>query len=150
MLLMEKPARFRWAVTEPYEKLEVTDGETIWRYEPDLEQVTIQAFDEDVDRTPVMLLNGDAAMISEAYDVSSTDMGGDLVRFILIPRNPDRLFERLSVTFKGPVLEEMQFEDSLGQQTSMTFSEVQRNVPLDADQFTFTPPADIDVIDSRE
>jgi outer membrane lipoprotein carrier protein len=150
LLLMEKPARFRWAVTEPYEQLEVTDGETYWRYEPDLEQVTIQTFDDDVDRTPVMLLNGDAATISAAYDVSSTDMGGDLVRFILIPHNPDRLFERLSVTFKGPVLEEMQFEDSLGQQTSMTFRAVQRNVPLDPDQFTFTPPADIDVIDSRE
>jgi outer membrane lipoprotein carrier protein len=150
LLLMEKPARFRWAVTQPYEELMVTDGETIWRYEPDLEQVTIQPFDDDVDRTPVMLLNGDAAMIAEAYDVSSTNMGGDLVRFILTPRNPDRLFESLSLTFNGPVLEEMQFEDSLGQQTSLSFHEVQRNVPLDASQFSFSPPAGIDVIDNRE
>jgi outer membrane lipoprotein carrier protein len=150
LLLMEKPARFRWAVTQPYEELMVTDGETIWRYEPDLGQVTIQPFDDDIDRTPVMLLNGDAVVIAEAYDVSSTNMGGDLVRFILTPRNPDRLFESLSLTFKGPVLEEMQFEDSLGQQTSLSFHEVQRNVPLDASQFTFTPPAGIDVIDNRE
>jgi outer membrane lipoprotein carrier protein len=150
LLLMEKPARFRWAVMQPYEELMVTDGETIWRYEPDLEQVTIQPFDDDVDRTPVMLLNGDAAMIAEAYDVSSTNMGGDLVRFILTPRNPDRLFESLSLTFNGPVLEEMQFEDSLGQQTSLSFHEVQRNVPLDASQFSFSPPPGIDVIDNRE
>jgi len=149
-LLMEKPARFRWEVTQPYERLEVTDGKTVWLYEPDLEQVTIQPFDDQVDRTPVMLLNGDAAAIMEAYDVSSTNMGGDLVRFILIPRNPDRLFERLSVTFNGTVIEEMQFEDSLGQQTSMTFHDVARNVPLDAGQFTFTPPAGIDVIDNRD
>ena len=150
MLLMEKPARFRWSVTEPYEELEITDGETYWRYEPDLEQVTIQSFDDNVDRTPIMLLNGDADTISAAYDVSSTNLGGGLVRFVLIPSNPDRLFERLSVTFNGPVIEEMQFEDSLGQQTSMTFHDVQRNIPIDADQFSFTPPADIDVIDSRE
>lgn len=150
LLLMEKPAKFRWEVMQPYEELMVTDGTTIWRYEPDLEQVTIQPFDDDVDRTPVMLLNGDAAAIADAYDVSSTNMGGDVVRFILIPRNPDRLFERLSVTFKGPVLDEMQFEDSLGQQTSMTFREVNRNVPLEPAMFTFTPPAGIDVIDNRE
>ena len=47
-------------------------------------------------------------------------------------------------------MEEMQFEDSLGQQTSMTFRNVARNVPLDPGQFTFEPPADIDVIDNRE
>lgn len=150
LLLMEKPAKFRWEVMQPYEELMVTDGATIWRYEPDLEQVTIQPFDDDVDRTPVMLLNGDADAIGEAYDVSSTNMGGDVVRFILTPRNPDRLFERLSVTFKGLVLDEMQFEDSLGQQTSMTFRDVSRNVPLEPAMFTFTPPAGIDVIDNRE
>lgn len=150
LLLMQKPSNFHWAITQPYEELMVTDGQTIWRYEPDLEQVTIQPFDKDLDRTPVMLLNGDADSITEAYEVSSTSLGAELSRFILIPRNPDRLFERLSLTFNGPVLEEMQFEDSLGQQTSLTFREVQRNVPLDPGLFSFTSPAGVDIIDNRE
>jgi outer membrane lipoprotein carrier protein len=150
LLLMEKPAKFRWEVRQPYEELTITDGETLWLYQPDLEQLTIQPFDDDADRVPIMLLNGDAEAITAAYEVSSTDMGGELVRFILVPRNPDRLFERLSVTFKGLVLDEMQFEDSLGQQTSMTFREVNRNVPLDPGQFSFTPPPGIDVVDNRE
>jgi outer membrane lipoprotein carrier protein len=151
LLLMEKPSRFHWAITQPYEQLTVTDGETLWHYEPDLGQVTIQPFDDQqADRRPVMLLNGDADTIRESYDVSSTNMGGDLVRFILIPRNADRLFERLSLTFKGADLEEMQFEDSLGQQTSLSFHEVNRNVPLDASNFSFTPPDGIDVIDNRD
>lgn len=150
LLLMEKPAKFRWEVLDPYEELTVTDGETLWLYQPDLDQVTIQPFDDDADRVPIMLLNGDAAAITEAYDVSSTNMGGDLVRFTLIPRRADRLFERLSVTFNGLVLDEMQFEDSLGQQTSMGFSEVNRNVPLEPAMFSFTPPAGIEVVDNRE
>jgi outer membrane lipoprotein carrier protein len=151
LLLMEKPSHFHWAITEPYEQLTVTDGATLWHYEPDLDQVTIDTFDDnEVDRVPAMLLNGDADTIRAAYDVSSTNMGGELVRFVLIPRNPDRLFERLSVTFRGAVLEEMQFEDSLGQQTSLGFHEVSRNVPLDASNFSFTPPDGIDVIDNRD
>ncbi len=151
LLLMEKPSSFHWEITQPFEELTVTDGETLWHYEPDLEQVTIQSFnDDEVDRVPVALLNGDAETIREAYEVSSTNMGGDLVRFVLLPQKADRLFERLSLTFRGPVLEEMQFEDSLGQQTSLSFHEVQRNIPLDADNFSFTPPAGIDVIDTRE
>ena len=149
LLLMQKPTSFHWAITQPYEELMVTDGQTIWRYEPDLEQVTIQPFDNDLERTPVMLLNGNAESITAAYDVSSTGLGEGLSRFILIPRNPDRLFERLSLTFDGPALQEMQFEDSLGQQTSLTFREVQRNVPLDPAQFSFRSPAGVDIFDNR-
>jgi outer membrane lipoprotein carrier protein len=149
LLLMQKPASFYWGITEPYEDLLVTDGDIIWHYEPDLGQVTIQPFDDDVNRTPVMLLNGDAASIAEAYEVSVASVGDtQLQRFILIPRKPGSLFERLSLSFNGPVLEEMQFEDSLGQQTSLSFRDVQRNLPLDDTRFTFTPPAGVDIIDN--
>ncbi len=54
----------------------------------------------------------------------------------------------MSVTFNGAVLEEMQFEDSLGQQTSLTFHDVQRNQTLDATTFQYIPPAGVDIIDS--
>jgi outer membrane lipoprotein carrier protein len=148
-LLMQKPANFSWRITAPYEELTVTDGTTIWRYEPDLEQVTVQDFDDELDRTPVMLLNGDAASIGAAYEVSATRVEGDILRFILTPRRPSSLFERMSLTFEGPVLREMQFEDSLGQQTSLGFSTVERNLGLSAGTFTFTPPEGVELIDNR-
>jgi outer membrane lipoprotein carrier protein len=149
-LLMRKPASFSWQIIEPYEELMVTNGELIWRYEPDLEQVTIQPFDSELDRTPVMLLNGTPEAIDEAYAVSATEMGsGDIWRFILLPRKPSSLFERMSLTFAGEVLQEMQFEDSLGQQTSLSFRNVKRNQALDGAQFEFTPPAGVEIIDNR-
>lgn len=149
LLSMQKPASFRWAITDPYEELMVTDGELIWRYEPDLEQVTIQPFDNDVERTPVMLLNGDAGSIAASYAVTAVSIpDSNRNRFILVPRKPGSLFERLSLTFDGPVLEEMQFEDSLGQMTSLTFSDVVRNRSIDAAEFSFTPPAGADIIDN--
>ena len=148
-LLMRKPASFSWHVTEPWEELMVTNGELIWRYEPDLEQVTIQNFDTGLDRTPVMLLNGTAETIAEAYEVSGIDMGDGLVwRFILLPRKTTSLFERLSLTFAGDVLQEMQFEDSLGQQTSLSFTSVERNTGISDDSFRFVPPAEVEIIDN--
>lgn len=148
-LLMQKPANFRWEVTEPYSELMVTDGNTVWRYEPDLEQVTIQQFDTELDRTPIMLLNGSADDIRSNYAVSAATMAdGVRQRFILQPRQPDSLFERMSLTFNGPVLEEMQFEDSLGQQTSLGFKAVERNEDIDTGAFSYEPPAGVDVIDS--
>ncbi|MES2606819.1 MAG: outer membrane lipoprotein chaperone LolA [Pseudomonadota bacterium] len=150
-LVMQKPASFRWEITEPYSELTVADGKTIWHYEPDLEQVTIQVFDTELDRTPVMLLNGTTESIGNSYAVSATTMDdGTHQRFILVPKQPDSLFERMSLTFNGPVLEEMQFEDSLGQQTSLSFKDVQRNQSLDAALFQYTPPTGVDVIDSTQ
>jgi outer membrane lipoprotein carrier protein len=148
-LVMQKPQSFYWATTAPYEELMVTDGNVIWRYEPDLDQVTLQSFDSDINRTPVMLLNGDAHTIGEAYTVSATTMTDQVhTRFILLPKNPGSLFDRLSLTFNGVVLEEMQFEDSLGQQTSLTFSQALRNQMVDSSKFQFVVPAGVDVIDN--
>ena len=148
-LQMEKPANFRWEVTAPYSELMVTDGSTVWRYEPDLEQVTIQHFDTELDRTPIMLLNGSADAIRNNYAVSAATMAdGVRQRFILQPRQPDSLFERMSLTFNGAVLEEMQFEDSLGQQTSLGFQAVQRNQDIEPGIFNYEPPAGVEIIDS--
>jgi outer membrane lipoprotein carrier protein len=150
-LVMRKPSSFYWELTEPYNELMVTDGDRIWRYEPDLEQVTIQPFDAELDRTPIMLLNGDAAEIAATYEVSmGAQAAANVSRFILVPRSPSRLFERLAVTFRGAELIEMQFEDSLGQQTSLSFDNIVRNQPLSAEQFSFTPPAGVEIIDTTE
>jgi len=148
-LIMQKPASFSWRITDPYEEVTVTDGITIWRYEPDLEQVTVQDFDSELDRTPVMLLNGNANSISDAYNVSATRVDANVLRFILNPRRPSSLFESMSLTFEGPVLREMQFEDSLGQRTSLGFSQVERNQSVPANIFTFTPPDGVELIDNR-
>lgn len=148
-LLMQKPANFRWEIVEPYNELTVTDGKLIWHYEPDLEQVTIQAFDAEPDRVPVMLLNGTAESIGESYAVSaSTMIDGVHTRFTLQPKKPDSLFESMNLTFNGPNLEEMQWEDSRGQRTSVTFGGIQRNEDIDAAQFHYTPQEGVEVIDS--
>lgn len=151
-LVMQKPGSFYWELISPYSELTVTDGELMWRYEPDLEQVTIQHFDtEEMDRTPIALLNGSAEEIAETYEVTMGVMEDiDISRFILIPRSPGRLFERLAVTFRNAELIEMQFEDSLGQQTSLSFGNIVRNQPLAADQFRFTPPEGVEIIDTTE
>lgn len=148
-LLMRKPSAFRWEVREPYEELTVTDGSLLWRYEPDLEQVTIKRFNDALDRTPVMLLNADAATIAETYEVSATFAEDGLgANFVLLPRQPDSLFERLSLSFTGAELTGMHFEDSLGQLTSLSFTALVRNQPLATTLFEFTPPPDVEVIDS--
>ncbi|MEO8223442.1 MAG: outer membrane lipoprotein chaperone LolA, partial [Gammaproteobacteria bacterium] len=39
---MQKPGRFRWNYLKPFERVIVADGEKVWLYEADLDQVTIR------------------------------------------------------------------------------------------------------------
>jgi len=150
-LKLSKPDHFSWQILSPYEELMTTNGEYIWRYEPDLEQVTIETFSNDLSRTPVLLLNGDAQAIADSYTISASDMGdGMRQRFILHPKAPDSLFERLSLTFAGTTLEEMQFEDSLGQKTSLSFSDMTMNAAIDEAAFIFSIPDGVEVMDNTD
>ncbi len=148
-LVLEKPDHFSWEILSPYQELLLTDGERIWRFEQDLEQVSIDPFSNDISRTPVLLLNGDARAIAESYTVSSiSDLVSANTRFILKPKAPDSLFERLSLSFSGETLTEMQFEDSLGQKTSLTFNTMRVNESIDPAVFIFQVPEGVEVLDN--
>jgi len=149
-LVMQKPDHFYWEITSPYAELMLTNGQRIWRYEPDLEQVTVDYFDDDVSRTPVLLLNGNADDIASNYTISSSGMDDGTSRFLLFPKSTDSLFERLSLTFAGTALQEMQFEDSLGQKTSLTFIGLEANQDIDPETFVFDMDQAMNEFDALE
>ena len=41
-MALERPGRFRWQTKEPMEQLVVADGQKMWVYDVDLEQVTVK------------------------------------------------------------------------------------------------------------
>jgi len=128
----------------------ISDGESLWYYEPDLEQVSIQDFPEDVENNPILLLNDDLQAISEAYDVSMGYVDEDIKQFVLLPLTASSSYERFSMTFSGSDLLQMQFESSVGQLTSFSFTNITNNAVIDPSVFNFAIPADIEIIDSRQ
>ena len=56
----------------------------------------------------------------------------------------------IRIGFAGDELQKMILFDALGQTTQIEFGQVKRNLELDRELFQFSPPADVDVIDSRE
>lgn len=136
-----RPGKLRWEIAEPYPQLIVVDGEKIWRYEEDLEQVIVSPYSDSLEETPAMLLSGDVSKLADNYQISQ--QGDD---FILEPKAADSLFLRMRVSFDDDVLAELAIEDSLGQQTIMTMSNAQANPELAAELFEFTPPEGVDVL----
>ncbi len=145
-LALKRPGLFRWHTDAPAEQVLVSNGEKVWLYDPDLNQVTIQVLDKRLTHTPALLLSGDVSKISENFEVSFKE-GGSVVDFILKPKAKDSLFDNLRLSFRSGVINDMQLVDSVGQRTNILFLGVKMNQPIDAAQFTFTVPEGADVID---
>lgn len=147
---LQRPGKFRWQVDAPYLQLMVADGQSLWMYDIELEQVTVQTLDTALGNTPALLLSSSVQNLDKSFNVRllSGKPGID-ERFELIPKDKSNHFERVELHFRSDQLSVMQLNDNLGQKTRVTFTQSQRNGPLDSKLFQFTPKPGLDVIDSR-
>ncbi len=141
----QRPGRFRWAYDKPFEQLIVGDGERIWIYDHDLDQVIVRKLDAALGETPAALLAGDNALEQNFTLVAAGEDGG--LEFVdAIPKAPDSQFKSIRLGFAGDLPLRMVLIDAFGQTTTLNFSAVKRNPSLASSMFHFTPPAGADVV----
>lgn len=145
-LSMARPGKFYWQTETPFPQTVVSDGETLWLYDPDLEQVSIQPVDPAQNRTPAMLLSGDITSIEERFSIELTRENGPFREFRLVPKGQESLFEELKLSFVDGELASLLLADSLGQRTSIELFSAKLNSELPQDRFRFTVPEGTDVI----
>ncbi|MDE0659333.1 MAG: outer membrane lipoprotein chaperone LolA [Gammaproteobacteria bacterium] len=146
---LERPGRLRWRVDAPYPQLIVANGEHVWIYDPDLEQVTVQPFDETVEGTPAMFLTA-SARVEENFRVRmDSPTAASAMRFVLSPRDPGSrsLFRTMTLTFSAHgLLTGLDIVDDLDQETRMVFRNGRGNPVLESELFEFEVPEGVDVI----
>ncbi len=145
VMQVKRQGLFRWETTSPMKQLIVTSGKTVWIYDPDLEQATRQTLDEQMSNTPALLLSGNSSQIMKSYKV--TQPNNAVPYFVLYPRAKDGVFESLAIRFENNVPLQMILSDSLGQQTTVNFTDAKLNPVIANSQFEFVPPKGVDVID---
>lgn len=148
-LSLSRPNKFKWQSQAPYEQVLVSNGTTLWQFDPDLEQVTIQKLDQRISSTPVLLLSGDSSSISKEYEVYSEPMQQEM-HFVLIPRRNDVLFDRLRLEFSASkALVRMIIKDEVGQKTVISLSNHKQVAMIQASEYEFIPPDGVDIIKSQ-
>ena len=135
-----RPGKFRWSVDKPYQQLLVGDGERVWIYDPDLNQVVKRRNDQALGSTPAALLAGrdDVERAFDWRDLPAADgLDGSA-------RRPGTRSPR-SATFAWASmragLAALEILDNFGQRTHIRFTGLERNPKLPPDLFRFTPPA---------
>ncbi|MCK5719360.1 MAG: outer membrane lipoprotein chaperone LolA [Thiomargarita sp.] len=144
---IQRPNRFRWYYQKPYEQLIIADGEKVWIYDTDLEQITVKKLNRALGRTPAFLLsNQHNNQIDQDFLVTQLATNNNIQLFQLIPKGEQAQFDSIEIGLNLGILQSLKLIDNLGQKTFIAFKNVKQNIQLKAELFIFTPPAGVDII----
>ncbi len=141
---LNRPGKFRWNYKTPYEQIIVSDGERIWIYDVDLEQVTVQKQNVSLPSSPMVLLQ-DSTKLYQSFKVSPLDQQDGVYRLKLESRSNEADFAEIIVGVDTEGLRFMQLHDQFEQVTDIVFSDVRKNTLLAKEIFEFIPPEGVDV-----
>ncbi|MDH5436634.1 MAG: outer membrane lipoprotein chaperone LolA [Gammaproteobacteria bacterium] len=142
---LQRPGKFRWDYTKPFEQLIVADGRKLWIYDADLEQVTVRKQDSALGNTPALLLTTDRA-VEKDFNVQSKGVQEGLEWFELTPRDKESNFMKINLGFGQNKLQVMELIDGFGQTTRLDFDSIVINTHIATKQFEFKPPRGVDII----
>jgi outer membrane lipoprotein carrier protein len=144
---LSAPRQFRWEYQRPNPQLIVADGDHVWIYDPDLEQVTVKNQNAEEQQSALTVLI-DPGELDRRYLLGDAGNDGGLKWISLKPKKPseDSQFKQAKLGFNAVGLDHMTIEDTLGQRTEIVFTDWQRNPTFSKGLFSFTPPKGVDVV----
>jgi outer membrane lipoprotein carrier protein len=143
-----RPGKFRWMYEKPYEQVLVADGEKLYMFDKDLNQVTVKKLGAALPASPASILFGTSEFERE-FDVKDAGTRDGIEWIEARPRKKDTTFERIQLGFRDGLPAAMQLVDSFGQTTDLTFAKVERNPKIDPQSFKFTAPPGADVLEDK-
>jgi outer membrane lipoprotein carrier protein len=140
-----RPGKFIWSYEKPYQQVLQADGDKLYVYDKDLNQVTVRTLGGALGASPAAILFG-SNDLDKNFTLRDAGVKGGIDWLELIPKAKDTQFQSVGIGFKDGNLQAMELHDVFGNVTLLTFSNMQKNPPLPADAFKFTVPKGADVI----
>lgn len=142
-----RPGKFIWTYTKPYEQVLQADGDKLYIYDKDLNQVTVKKLGDALGSSPAAILFGsnDLEKNFTLSEVGAKD-GAEMLR--AVPKNKDTSFEEILIGLKDGTLVSMELKDSFGQSSLLTFKGIEKNPALNAASFKFVMPKGADVFNN--
>jgi outer membrane lipoprotein carrier protein len=140
-----RPNRFRFAYAKPFEQMIVADGQKVWIYDRDLNQVSSRKLAQALGATPAALLAG--ASLEQDFELEPAPDRNGLAWVEAQPRVRDGALQSVRIGFRGKDLAAIEIIDSFGQTSQLRFSELVTNITFAPERFRFTVPPGADVIE---
>ena len=147
-----RPGKFKFVYLKPFAQTMVADGQTLWLFDEDLNQVTARRQSQVLGATPAALIATapDLKALQTEFVLSNLPDQSGLEWVQALPKTKDGQLQSvrvgLRVTGKDVELASLEILDGFGQRSVLTFSKVENNPALPAATFEFNPPKGADVI----
>jgi outer membrane lipoprotein carrier protein len=140
-----RPGKFIWTYQKPYEQLLQADGETLYLYDKDLNQVTTRKLGGALGSSPAAILFG-SNDLEKNFTLAEAGTHDGLEWLNATPKSKDTTFEQIGIGLKDGFPQAMELKDNFGQTVMLKFTNVQRNPALGAQTFKFDVPKGAEVV----
>ena len=141
---LQRPGKFAWTYTEPFEQKIVADGKELWIYDVELEQVTVKPMDTGLANAPIMILMKQSD-VTDQFDVSEVGQRKFLYWIELKPHDKGLEYTDIYIGLEKGRVKAMELQDRFGQSTQIVFDNLRLGVVHNPATFKFVPPPGVDV-----
>ncbi|NRR28732.1 outer membrane lipoprotein chaperone LolA [Oxalobacteraceae bacterium] len=142
--MFARPGKFIWTYQKPYEQLLQADGEQLFIYDKDLNQVTVKKLGDALGSSPAAILFG-SNDLDKNFTLSEAGSKEGLEWLKATPKAKDSSFEQISIGLRNGLPEAMELKDAFGQVSILAFNKFEKNPALTATSFKFVMPKGADV-----
>ena len=142
-----RPGKFIWTYVKPYDQLLQADGDQLFIYDKDLNQVTVKKLGDALGSSPAAILFG-SNDLEKNFTLAEAGTRDGLEWLKATPKAKDTTFDEISIGLRNSVPEAMELRDSFGQTSVLAFKNFQKNPALSATYFKFVMPKGADVFNN--
>ena len=144
----QRPGKFRFDYKKPFAQTIVADGQTLWLFDADLNQVTQRKQQQALGSTPAALIAAapDLRALQADFTLEAQPEREGLQWVKATPRSKDGQLQHVQVGFQGDALAALEILDAFGQRSVLRFGKLEVNPSLPASTFEFKAPVGADVI----
>jgi len=142
--LFARPGKFIWTYVKPYEQVLQADGNQLYIYDKDLNQVTTRKLGDALGSSPAAILFG-SNDLEKNFTLSEAGTRDGLEWLNATPKAKDTAFEQISIGLRNGTPAAMELRDTFGQNSLLAFTKFEKNPALDAQQFKFVMPKGADL-----
>lgn len=142
-LWFSKPSFFKWEVKSSQKKMLLSNGQKLWNYDEDLEQVTISEVPKNISQAPyLLLLTGDSVALQKVFYITQNSENS----YCLTPTVEDQsLIKYIDINFTKNIPTSMFIQTEVGQSTHIEFYDIS-TIKIPAKTYDFIPPKGIDIL----
>jgi outer membrane lipoprotein carrier protein len=139
-----RPGKFIWTYQKPYEQVLQADGDKLYIYDKDLNQVTIKKLGNALGSSPAAILFG-SNDLEKNFTLKEGGARDGMEWLQATPKTRDTSFEQIGIGLRDGVPAAMELRDSFGQVSLLTFTRFEKNPAIADNHFKFVVPKGADV-----